>query len=81
MFPVLVHQPPSQRTAYVFPPLQALFKPSYMRWCNSRFKEVKMPGVGDPAPDFSGHDFINDAPFALHDHAGQVIVVSFVYHG
>lgn len=39
-----------------------------------------MPGVGDPAPNFSGNDFINDAVFTLADHAGKVIVLAFVMH-
>jgi hypothetical protein len=37
-----------------------------------------MPGIGDPAPNFSGHDFINDVPFELSDHAGEIIVVAFI---
>ena len=38
-----------------------------------------MPGVGDPAPNFSGHDFINDTTFNLSDHAGKVILLSFIW--
>ena len=37
-----------------------------------------MPGVGDPAPNFSGTDFINGVPFTLSDHSGKVILLSFV---
>lgn len=39
-----------------------------------------MPGVGDTAPNFSGHDFINDTAFSLFpDHEGQVILLSFLW--
>ena len=38
-----------------------------------------MPTVGDPAPNFSGHDFINNTAFTLSDHAGEVIVLAFVW--
>jgi peroxiredoxin len=37
-----------------------------------------MPGIGDMAPDFTGHDFINDETFVLSDHTGEVILLSFV---
>jgi hypothetical protein len=40
-----------------------------------------MPGVGDPAPDFSGTDFVHGVPFDLSAHAGKVILLSFVYRG
>jgi peroxiredoxin len=36
-----------------------------------------MLGPGDPAPDFSGHDFINGGTFTLSDHAGKTILVVF----
>ena len=42
---------------------------------------TNMPNIGDPAPDFSGNDFINNTPFTLSDHAGKVIVLSFVNAG
>ena len=37
-----------------------------------------MPGVGDHAPDFTGHDIINDTAFTLSDYLGKVILLSFV---
>ena len=37
-----------------------------------------MPGVGDPAPNFSGTDIINGVPFTLADHEGELIVLGFV---
>jgi len=40
-----------------------------------------MPGIGDPAPDFSGSDFINGGTFTLSDHAGKVILLCFVSSG
>ena len=40
-----------------------------------------MPGIGDPAPDFSGHDFINGGTFTLSDHRDEVILLSFVASG
>lgn len=40
-----------------------------------------MPTVGDPAPTFSGHDFVNGVTFNLSDHAGKVIVLTFAYRG
>ena len=40
-----------------------------------------MPGVGDAAPDFTGSDFINGGTFTLSDHAGEVILLSFVARG
>jgi peroxiredoxin len=40
-----------------------------------------MPGVGDHAPDFTGHDIINNTTFTLHDYLGKVILLSFVYRG
>lgn len=36
-----------------------------------------MPTIGDPAPNFTGHDFINDTTFTLADHAGQVTLLCF----
>ncbi len=36
-----------------------------------------MPGVGSPAPPFSGHDFINGTTFNLADHTGEVILLVF----
>ncbi|MCG9969689.1 redoxin domain-containing protein [Pelotomaculum terephthalicicum JT] len=36
-----------------------------------------MPGVGSPAPNFSGHDFINDTTFTLAGHAGEIILLCF----
>jgi peroxiredoxin len=38
-----------------------------------------MPEIGDPAPDFTGNDFINSVPFTLSDYAGEVIVLTFVW--
>jgi hypothetical protein len=35
--------------------------------------------VGDPAPNFSVHDFINGGTFTLADHAGEVILLAFVW--
>ncbi len=40
-----------------------------------------MPGIGDPAPDFTGNDFINGVPFTLSDYLGEVIVLAFVWSG
>ncbi|GEM_PF-2896094 len=40
-----------------------------------------MATVGDTAPNFSGHDFINNTTFTLSDHAGEVIVLAFVWLG
>lgn len=41
-----------------------------------------MPGIGDIAPNVSGNDFINGGTFNLFpDHAGEVIVLSFVAMG
>ena len=40
-----------------------------------------MPTVGDPAPDFSATDFINDQPFTLSDHLGEVVMLCFLAHG
>ncbi|MFX1295653.1 MAG: redoxin domain-containing protein [Promethearchaeota archaeon] len=40
-----------------------------------------MPIEGDNAPDFSGHDFINDVTFTLSDHLGKIILLSFVNIG
>ena len=44
-------------------------------------RRFKMPSIGDPAPDFTKHDFINDVTFTLSDHAGEVILLSFVWNG
>ncbi len=39
-----------------------------------------MPGVGDPAPNFSGNDFMSGTMFELFpDHESQVIMLSFVW--
>jgi peroxiredoxin len=38
-----------------------------------------MPTIGDPAPNFTGNDFINGGAFTLSDHAGKVIILSFVW--
>ncbi len=35
-------------------------------------------GIGDAAPDFSGHDYTNDRLFTLSDHAGKVIFLAFI---
>jgi len=40
-----------------------------------------MPTVGDPAPDFTGNDFINDMAFTLSDHFGDTILLAFVWLG
>ena len=40
-----------------------------------------MPSVGDPAPNFTGNDFINGGTFTLSDHSGEVIVLAFVWLG
>ncbi len=39
-----------------------------------------MPSIGDPAPNFTGHDFINGGTFTLADHTGEVILLSFVWN-
>jgi peroxiredoxin len=36
-----------------------------------------MPGIGDPAPQFSGEDVVNGGTFSLADHQGSVILVAF----
>lgn len=36
-----------------------------------------MAGIGDPAPDFSGDDFINGGTFTLSDHTGEIILLAF----
>jgi len=40
-----------------------------------------MATIGDPAPDFTGHDFINDATFTLSDHLGETILLAFMRMG
>ncbi len=40
-----------------------------------------MPGIGDPAPNFTGHDFINNKTFTLYDHIGDVVLLSFLAKG
>ncbi len=40
-----------------------------------------MPTIGDMAPNFTGSDFINGGTFKLSDHAGKIIVLSFVNKG
>jgi peroxiredoxin len=40
-----------------------------------------MPTIGDPAPDFTGDDFINASTFTLSDHAGDIIVLGFLAGG
>lgn len=37
-----------------------------------------MLNVGDPAPNFSGNDFINGGVFTLSDHQGEAILVAFL---
>lgn len=36
-----------------------------------------MPGIGDPAPQFSGQDKVNGGTFSLADHQGSVVLVAF----
>jgi peroxiredoxin len=40
-----------------------------------------MPTVGDPAPNFTGNDFVNGGTFNLSAFAGKIIVLSFLYKG
>jgi peroxiredoxin len=40
-----------------------------------------MAGIGDSAPDFTGNDFVHGVPFTLSDHAGKVLLLSFMYMG
>ncbi len=40
-----------------------------------------MPGVGDPGPNFTGYDFINDKTVSLSDYQGKVILLSFLAYG
>lgn len=35
------------------------------------------PQPGDPAPQFAGTDVLTGLPFALSDHAGQVVLIAF----
>ncbi len=39
-----------------------------------------MPGIGNPAPDFSGTDIVNGGTFTLSSHAGDMILVCFMSH-
>lgn len=36
-----------------------------------------MPGIGDPAPQFSGQDVVNGGTFSLSDHQGSAVLVVF----
>jgi thiol-disulfide isomerase/thioredoxin len=36
-----------------------------------------MPGIGDPAPLFSGEDFLSGQSFSLSDHQGDVVLIAF----
>jgi len=36
-----------------------------------------MPGVGDPAPPFSGDDFLSGQAFSLADRHGEVVLIAF----
>lgn len=40
-----------------------------------------MPTIGDLAPNFTGHDFINGGTFTLTDYSGKVILLSFLWNG
>jgi peroxiredoxin len=40
-----------------------------------------MPNIGDSAPNFTGHDFINNQTVNLNDYIGKVILLSFVARG
>lgn len=36
-----------------------------------------MPGIGDPAPQFSAVDVIDGQTYSLSDYAGQVVLLIF----
>jgi peroxiredoxin len=36
-----------------------------------------MPGIGDPAPQFSGNDVVTGEPFSLADQQGRVVLLAF----
>lgn len=37
-----------------------------------------MPNIGDPAPDFTGYDVINQKTYTLSQDFGNVIVLTFL---
>lgn len=39
-----------------------------------------MPGIGSPAPDFSGTDIVKGDTFTLSNHAREVVLVCFMSH-
>lgn len=37
--------------------------------------------IGDPAPNFSKHDFMKGGTFTLSAHTGDVILLAFLWDG
>lgn len=53
-------------------------------WTDENFRPNPRRGkmaIGDPAPNFSKHDFMNGGTYTLSDHLGDVILLAFLWDG